>query len=337
MAIYKLGEICSFQRGQQDKNFSLLKTIEKPYPIISAGKNIKGYYQDWNRQKGIPSISSSGANAGFITIPNENYFAADCFSVYSKDEQKIKQKYLNLILLKTQNLIFNFQRGSGQPHVYPKDISEIRSYIPLLKEQQKIIDIIEPLEILSTKIEATKKMIISLLKMIANNKVEKTNELLINHLTFEKGKNGPKEFESSGTPFLDVRTLNTRIPSKFVKDQPNTFKGDILLSLDATVGLVDWFIEGFNGYLYNLKSDHLTKVEILLNVLNDNNKKIIEMNATGSTIKHASKAKKEMLYFKLHHEWKNITNTLFKLLLLVEEIGAKKTKLYQLCVNLLIR
>ena len=180
-------------------------------------------------------------------------------------------------------------------------------------------------------------MIISLLKMIANNKVEKTNELLINHLTFEKGKNGPKEFESSGTPFLDVRTLNTRIPSKFVKDQPNTFKGDILLSLDATVGLVDWFIEGFNGYLYNLKSDHLTKVEILLNVLNDNNKKIIEMNATGSTIKHASKAKKEMLYFKLHHEWKNITNTLFKLLLLVEEIGAKKTKLYQLCVNLLIR
>jgi len=46
MAIYKLGEICNFQRGQQDKNFSLIKTIEKPYPIISAGKNIKGYYQN---------------------------------------------------------------------------------------------------------------------------------------------------------------------------------------------------------------------------------------------------------------------------------------------------
>jgi len=195
-----------------------------------------------------------------------------------------------------------FSMGSAVPRLTSNFWNQYFINLPPLEEQQKIIDIIEPLETISTKIKTTKKAIISLLKMIANHKIENTDELLINHLTFEKGKNGPKEFETSGTPFLDVRTLNTRIPSKFVKDKPNTFRSEILLSLDATIGLVDWFIEGFNGYLYNLKSDHLTKAEILLNVLNSINKKIIEMNATGSTIKHASKAKKEMLYFKLNQE-----------------------------------
>ncbi|MCL8211414.1 restriction endonuclease subunit S [Mesoplasma whartonense] len=293
------------------------------------------------------------------------------YCIKSTDTTKLSNKYLYYLILKNYQIFNNYSVGSTVPSLRLSSFNWINKIsFPAFEEQQKIIDIIapkeelflkfsntirvdnfehtkndlknlidiiEPLETISTKIKTTKKAIISLLKMIANHKIEKTNELLINHLTFEKGKNGPKEFESSGTPFLDIRTLNTRISSKFVKDQPNTFKGDILLSLDATVGLVDWFIEGFNGYLYNLKSDYLTKVEILLNVLNNTNKKIIEMNATGSTIKHASKAKKEMLYFKLNSEWKNITNTLFKLLLLIEEIEAKKTKLYQLCVNLLIR
>ena len=268
-----------------------------------------------------PKLISLGNGAVFINLSTEI----------------LKKWEVKLPLLQTQQKIIDIIEQKNELFLKFPNTVRIDTFEHTKNDLKNLIDIIEPLEILSAKIKSTKKVIISLLKMVANNKVEKTNEPLINHLTFEKGKNGPKEFEREGTPFLDVRTLNTRIPSKFIKDQPNTFKGDILLSLDATVGLVDWFIEGFNGYLYNLKSNHLTKTEILLNVLNRTNKKIIEMNATGSTIKHASKAKKEMLYFKLNHEWKNITNTLFKLLLVVEEIDAKKTKLHQLCVNLLIR
>ena len=293
------------------------------------------------------------------------------YCIKSTDTKKLSNKYLYYLILKNYQIFNNYSVGSTVPSLRLSSFNWINKIsFPTFEEQQKIIDIIapkeelflkfsntiridnfehtkndlknlidiiEPLETISIKIKNTKKAIISLLKMIANHKIKKTDELLINHLTFEKGKNGPKEFESSGTPFLDVRTLNTRVPSKFVTDQPNTFKGDILLSLDATIGLIDWFIEGFNGYLYNLKSDHLTKAEVLLNLFNNTNKNIIEMNATGSTIKHASKAKQEMLYFKPNHQWKEFTNTLFKLLLLIEEINEKKTKLYQLCIKLLIR
>ncbi|MCL8212266.1 hypothetical protein LD125_00468 [Mesoplasma sp. JKS002658] len=327
MAIYKLGEIGELKYS---KSF-VANGNDSDFPIFATG-GIVGYTK-------IPTFESNSIilpRVGTMSIyfTNKKHSTKNtAFSFKTKDDTTTK--YIYYLMSSIDFSIFSI--GSAVPRLTSNFWNQYFINLPPLEEQQKIIDIIEPLETISTKIKTTKKAIISLLKMIANHKIEKTNELLINHLTFEKGKNGPKEFESSGTPFLDIRTLNTRISSKFVKDQPNTFKGDILLSLDATVGLVDWFIEGFNGYLYNLKSDYLTKVEILLNVLNNTNKKIIEMNATGSTIKHASKAKKEMLYFKLNSEWKNITNTLFKLLLLIEEIEAKKTKLYQLCVNLLIR
>jgi len=292
MAIYKLGEIGELKYS---KSF-VANGNDSDFPIFATG-GIVGYTK-------IPTFESNSIilpRVGTMSIyfTNKKHSTKNtAFSFKTKDDTTTK--YIYYLMSSIDFSIFSI--GSAVPRLTSNFWNQYFINLPPLEEQQKIIDIIEPLETISTKIKTTKKAIISLLKMIANHKIEKTNELLINHLTFEKGKNGPKEFESSGTPFLDIRTLNTRISSKFVKDQPNTFKGDILLSLDATVGLVDWFIEGFNGYLYNLKSDYLTKVEILLNVLNNTNKKIIEMNATGSTIKHASKAKKEMLYFKLNSE-----------------------------------
>ena len=344
MAIYKLGELFDISSGstpstKDEKYWDGNLNWYTPIDIKNNTHTDRMICDDFH--KSIPKetvIMSSRAPIGYVGMTkSESWHSQGVKGFVNKSNDKIENKYFYYWLILNSKTFEKFSVGSTFSEISKTQLEKLFIEIPSIQEQQKIIDIIEPLETISTKIKTTKKAIISLLKMIANHKIEKTDELLINHLTFEKGKNGSKEFETSGTPFLDVRTLNTRIPSKFVKDKPNTFRSEILLSLDATIGLVDWFIEGFNGYLYNLKSDHLTKAEILLNVLNSINKKIIEMNATGSTIKHASKAKKEMLYFKLNQEWKDITNTLFKLLILIEEIDAKKTKLYQLCINLLIR
>ena len=344
MAIYKLGELFDISSGstpstKDEKYWNGNLNWYTPIDIKNNTHTDRMICDDFH--KSIPKetvIMSSRAPIGYVGMTkSESWHSQGVKGFVNKSNDKIENKYFYYWLILNSKTFEKFSVGSTFSEISKTQLEKLFIEIPSIQEQQKIIDIIEPLETISTKIKTTKKAIISLLKMIANHKIENTDELLINHLTFEKGKNGPKEFETSGTPFLDVRTLNTRIPSKFVKDKPNTFRSEILLSLDATIGLVDWFIEGFNGYLYNLKSDHLTKAEILLNVLNSINKKIIEMNATGSTIKHASKAKKEMLYFKLNQEWKDITNTLFKLLILIEEIDAKKTKLYQLCINLLIR
>ncbi|WP_342268461.1 restriction endonuclease subunit S [Spiroplasma endosymbiont of Aspidapion aeneum] len=146
MAIYKLGELCFFTRGSSDIGYSEVRTKFYKYPIVSAGKSIKGYFNKKNRDMYIASISSSGANAGYITIPNEDYYAADCFSIESKNTNLLKQKYLNYYLLKNQNNIYKLSRGSAQPHVYAKDLCKLELYIPSIEKQQKIIDIIEPVE-----------------------------------------------------------------------------------------------------------------------------------------------------------------------------------------------
>ncbi|AOG60385.1 type I restriction enzyme, S subunit [Spiroplasma helicoides] len=141
MAIYKLEDLVIYKRGESDKGFSKFKA-QGLYPIVSAGVNIKGYINKYNRDELIPSISSSGANAGHITIINEKYFAADCFSLLPITE-KIKLKYLNFILIKNKDYIKKQKKGSAQPHVYYKDIKDLELEIPNLIEQQKIIDIIE--------------------------------------------------------------------------------------------------------------------------------------------------------------------------------------------------
>ena len=267
MAIYKLGEICNFQRGQQDKNFSLIKTIEKPYPIISAGKNIKGYYQNWNRSKGIPSISSSGANAGFITIPNENYYAADCFSVYSKNEQKIKQRYLNLILLKFQDLIFNFQRGSGQPHVYPKDVSQLESYIPSLEQQQKIIDIIEPVECLLNQVIKVRNKLLNFIKNLPlQDKKERISYFL------EPIKNKPKHLNQISAKVLNEWGVITELEDFNTYKTNNFFtpKGTFVFCSIRTYlrkwGLIPYDVDS-NGTLFqfSIKNNITSLIAFLIN------------------------------------------------------------------------
>ncbi|WHQ37495.1 restriction endonuclease subunit S [Spiroplasma sp. SV19] len=145
MAIIKtLSEIVISRKGEIDhkKNFSK-HYLQGYYPIVSAGKNIKGYYKFKNREKEILCISSSGINAGFISIPKTDFFAADCFTLEVKNKHEILQKYLNYKILSIKKNIISVREGSAQPHVYFKNIADIKIEVPNIDEQKSIIDIIE--------------------------------------------------------------------------------------------------------------------------------------------------------------------------------------------------
>ncbi|MFV9954014.1 MAG: restriction endonuclease subunit S [Rickettsia endosymbiont of Haemaphysalis japonica] len=43
------------------------------------------------------------------------------------------------MLKSQQNIIYQKQAGSGQPHVYLKDLEDLQIPIPPLEEQQKIV------------------------------------------------------------------------------------------------------------------------------------------------------------------------------------------------------
>lgn len=120
-----LKSVCEFKRG---KNITSAEICEGVVPVISAGLSPSGYHNRANVHGVSVTMSSSGANAGFISIHYDDIWAADCS--YISEEQTEYIFYVYELLNNIRPVINNFQIGSAQPHVYPKDINRIKMCIP---------------------------------------------------------------------------------------------------------------------------------------------------------------------------------------------------------------
>ena len=125
-----------------------------------------------NRNENCITISSSGAYAGFVNFHQTPIFASDCFTLETKSNL-LNQKFLFQILKSKQDLIYSFQSGAGQPHVYIRDFDNFTIPLPALEKQNQIIAEIEILqkEIYrqQEKIEKNKNEILNKILNIWNN------------------------------------------------------------------------------------------------------------------------------------------------------------------------
>ena len=118
--VKKLGEKIDISRG---KNITK-KTIEKgSVPVVAGGLEPAYYHSTANTEAPVVTVSASGANAGFINLYMENVWASDC-SYIDKGITPFVLYYF-LLLKSRQVEVTGLQRGSAQPHVYPKDLSEL--------------------------------------------------------------------------------------------------------------------------------------------------------------------------------------------------------------------
>ena len=120
-----LSDVCEFKRG---KNITSGEMEEGNIPVISAGLEPSGYHSCSNVKGTNVTMSSSGANAGYIAIHYSDIWAADCSYVEEATTDNIY--YVYELLNNIRNVINNFQRGASQPHVYPKDINRIKLILP---------------------------------------------------------------------------------------------------------------------------------------------------------------------------------------------------------------
>lgn len=128
--IGRVEELGKFVRG---KNITAKEMLDGDIPVVSAGIEPSGYHNQYNVKGPAITISSSGANSGYIAFHLNNIWAADCS--YNNDSKYIY--YLYEILHFIQPIITNLQRGAAQPHVYAKDVNKIKIIIPpnnVLKE-----------------------------------------------------------------------------------------------------------------------------------------------------------------------------------------------------------
>jgi len=137
--IKTLGEVCTFKNGT---SITKDKLIKGDYPVIGGGQKPLGYHNEYNRNENIILCSSSGAYAGFISKYNTKIWASDCFSIIPINNI-LNNNYLYYYLKSIQKSIYELQSGAGQPHVYSKDLLNIKIQIPSIEVQNEIIEYLD--------------------------------------------------------------------------------------------------------------------------------------------------------------------------------------------------
>ena len=133
----KLGEICLIKKGKP-LSFSQIK--EGIYPVIAGGKTSPYSHNEYTDERVI-TISASGAYAGFVSFHESKIWASDCSVIYPRNGLSVL-KYIYALLSYKQSYIYSLQVGGAQPHVFPKEISNIIVNIPKEKEQTAIAEVL---------------------------------------------------------------------------------------------------------------------------------------------------------------------------------------------------
>ncbi len=153
----KLGEVCESTNKKTLKISEVSEVKNKGmYPVINSGRDLYGYYHDFNNDGENITIASRGEYAGFINYFNEKFFAGGlCYPYKVKDTNELLTKFL-YFYLKTneiqimENLVF---RGSI-PALNKADIETLTIPIPPLEIQQEIVKILDQFSILTTDLLA---------------------------------------------------------------------------------------------------------------------------------------------------------------------------------------
>ena len=132
-----LGEVCEVARGT---SITRKQTKEGSIPVVAGGIDVAYFHSVHNRPAGTITVSSSGANAGFVNRWDVPIFASDCSTVVAKEGGLVLGEYAFRFLQFKQGFINDeLRRGSAQPHVYAKDIAAIEITVPPFEEQKRIV------------------------------------------------------------------------------------------------------------------------------------------------------------------------------------------------------
>ena len=121
----KLGSLAEFKRG---KTITKKDIVDGSIPVVAGGLEPAYYCNKSNTAERVITVSGSGANAGFTRMYFEKVWASDCSYVDLETTPFLHFVYCYLKDNKTT--IDNMQKGAAQPHVYAKDINELRLCIP---------------------------------------------------------------------------------------------------------------------------------------------------------------------------------------------------------------
>lgn len=308
MAIYKLSDICEPIRGNctfQKKDLRNTHELDD-YLALHYGKTYKediiddsfNYYVSSNFFKESQVVNYGNtvlvSTSEILCELGHSYYYNTGLKGLLGGEQILLKPYKNIVLDKylfylTIGLKQNLQQFATGMKVYrfkPQDFKFITVDIPSLDEQEEIIEIIKPLESAINCLKNTLKLI-----EIIDEKLMYFNQET--NVTFNYTKGSLPNDKSGRILFLNVAAANGN-PNRYVSNNANIKLGDVTLSLDGNCGIVNNTLVGFNGYLYKVDCDDYDNWQVYYSLKTQESKRIIKLNETGTTIKHATNAKKAL-------------------------------------------
>jgi type I restriction enzyme S subunit len=117
-----LGDLVGIRKG---KNITKDLIRDGSVPVVAGGIAPAYFHDTPNTQSPTITISASGANAGFVRLYHVNVWASDCSFIDLSATPHVLYFYLWLDYRRAT--VMHLQRGSAQPHVYPKDLAQLEA------------------------------------------------------------------------------------------------------------------------------------------------------------------------------------------------------------------
>jgi len=118
--VKRLGDKLNISKG---KNITKSTIVDGTVPVVAGGLSPAYFHNKANAYNPVVTISASGANSGFVNLYQEDIWASDCSYI---DNNATPFVYFYYLFLKNKQIeITKLQRGSAQPHVYPKDLMQL--------------------------------------------------------------------------------------------------------------------------------------------------------------------------------------------------------------------
>lgn len=220
----KLGEVCIFQRGQAITKKDI---IEGNVPVVAGGKQPAYYHNKANREKNIITVSSSGANAGYVNFWTVPIFCSDSFTVKPNNEQQIDIKYIFYYLKSRQEYLYSLSRGCGIPHVYSSDIEPFELELLTIQTQKEIVSVLDKV---TSLIKMRKEQLEKLDILVKSKFIEMFGDPVLNPKGWEKKKLGEVCSSIVRGPFGSALKKEYFVPYSLgvykVYEQKNAIKQD---------------------------------------------------------------------------------------------------------------
>ncbi len=156
----KLGEVCESTNKKTLKISEVSEVKNKGmYPVINSGRDLYGYYHDFNNDGENITIASRGEYAGFINYFNEKFFAGGlCYPYKVKDTDELLTKFLYFYLKTNEiQIMENLVSRGSIPALNKADIETLTIPIPPLEIQQEIVKILDAFTELNTELNTELK------------------------------------------------------------------------------------------------------------------------------------------------------------------------------------